>query len=152
MPGEGRTASTKNAKVTEKQPSSDRTGSTGTGQHSTTATNSGAKISRDDDRPSKSSGKIPEFGTVRRGEGSTMDDGLKPPAVELAARMVKDSGPKTSRERDFAAQMKDRRTALTSPNSDRQFYPDALEDEKNEFTKGDGYSGTKAAFRPKKAQ
>ena len=144
MSGEGRTPSTRNARTVDQR-------GAGTGQHSAARVDigEGLRFPRIDDSPSKTTGPEPAFGNTRRNEASGID--VQPPSVERTAKMVKDTGTKTARERAFAAEMSDRKMPLTGTN-DRAFYPDALEEQKNAFSAGDGKSGSQTGFRPQKAQ
>lgn len=142
MAGEGRTPSTRNARTSGQAVS-------GTGQRSTTAPGGVAKIGRSNDSPSKASGPQPAFSNTRRGEASGID--MQPPSVEHSARMVRDSGPKTERERTFARINAEIRSKLDG-TGDRNLYPTQYERQKADYARDDKYSGSKPGYRPKQNQ
>lgn len=113
----------------------------GTGQHPRTFTGNGiapggvAKLGRLDDSPSKASGKAPE--RAQESMRSTV-----PPADGITLTIHKDSGPKTSREREFAAWNASARDRLAGAQ-ERDLYPSPLErGTQAEIAKGDKYAGT----------
>jgi hypothetical protein len=147
--GEGRTPNTRNARVTEPD---GRRAPAGTGQHTesrVTPTGGPTFGPRNTDSPSKTTGKQPSFSNTRRGESSGTD--LQPPSVEQNAKMVKDSGAKTERERTFTRINAEIRAKLDG-TEDRSMYPTQLERQRGDFARDDKYTGSKPGYRPLKAQ
>lgn len=130
MPGEGRKPSTANAS-TRGQRASMAPGNISAGPNEKVTVN---KLS-----PMKS-GTKPQMGVERRGEGS---QNAYPDAFNKAPfTMLKDSGPKTDREREWNK----------SYGGAAEQFRTAYELEKAEVAKGDGHTGSQTGFRPKKAQ
>jgi hypothetical protein len=84
--------------VGESRPPRDRTGTTGTGQHSTTAPQNGKNIGKNVLSPADSTGKAPPMSSSRRNEPDRPVNIA--PATGERYTMIKDSGPKTARERE----------------------------------------------------
>lgn len=145
MAGEGRTPSTKNARTVDQR-------GAGTGQHVTAAVDAGEgiKAPRSDDSPTKITGPQPVFSNTRRGEATGID--IQPPSAELSAKMLRDSGAKTAREREFNTAMKDFGRPLDGA-SERAMFPSGLEQGTlAEIAQGDKFAGTKTKLPRYKTQ
>lgn len=153
MAGEGRTASTRNAKTSGQMES-------GTGQRvGGSAPGGNAKVSRADDRPSKVSGGV---GRNTDADGQKISqsqsasqrgiDAIAPNPSMPAFQMLKDSGNKTSRERSFDEW--NRTMGPPLPGSEgKQTYPSPLErGTLGEISRGDKYAGTASKVSKPKNQ
>lgn len=158
MAGEGRTPSTRNARVTEPD---GKHLPTGTGQHmpGTTATR-GPEYSRANDSPSKSasyprtnSGRDGKSGTSQSQTTANSQRTTTAPAPQMPTyQMLKDSGAKSERERTFTRINAEIRSKLDGVGK-QDIYPSGYEaGTLGQIAKGDKFAGTKPTIRPKRAQ